>query len=128
MPYITTKGEISFVGVDTWLYEYELSSKNIHDLYFDKIDIKDDKLFIRFSADVWAERVADNPWKLNIKNNSNNNFLSIEPKIENNSVNINLKDVFFTAKTSKNQKWEFYIKVYNQESGQIEIYKLKNKA
>ncbi|MDR4949942.1 CDP-glycerol glycerophosphotransferase family protein [Neobacillus cucumis] len=128
MPYITTKGEISFVGVDTWLYEYELSSKNIHDLYFDKIDIKDDKLFIRFSADVWAERVADNPWKLNIKNNSNNNFLSIEPKIENNSVNINLKDVFFTAKTSKNQKWEFYIKVYNQESGQIEIYKLKKQG
>jgi CDP-glycerol glycerophosphotransferase (TagB/SpsB family) len=131
MPYITAKGEVAFVGVDHWLYDYERSSKEILDIHYDQTSIKDNKLIISYDPEIVTELLADKQWSLEIKNSKNTDSLLIHPDyytINNNYLEIDLKRALSPSKFKMDEKWEFYLKAYLPEQDLLEIYKLKKQS
>ncbi|MED4224282.1 CDP-glycerol glycerophosphotransferase family protein [Neobacillus cucumis] len=131
LPYITTKGEISFVAVDHWLYDYERSTKEIKDLQYDKLIVTQNKLTIHYNQEQISEILADKKWSLEIKSTKNTSSLLIDPTYYNfgsDYLEIDLAKALAPSKFHVNEKWEFYLKAYNSETDLIEIFKLKKQT
>ncbi|PGV53335.1 CDP-glycerol glycerophosphotransferase family protein [Bacillus sp. AFS037270] len=131
LPYITTKGEISFVAVDHWLFDYERSTKEILDINYHKLTVNQEKMTIHYNPEIISEFLADREWSLEIKSTKNTDSLLIHPDyytISDDSLEIDLARALAPSKFNLNEKWEFYLKAYNQEDDHLEIYKLKKQT
>jgi CDP-glycerol glycerophosphotransferase (TagB/SpsB family) len=129
LPYVSTKGEISFVGVNQWLYEYEIRTIDI--LYYDKVLLKNNILSFYFNETNLIEVIGYHKCKLEIQNLENSNSFLIHSNsyiIENNSLVINLKKVLTSFDFKMNEKWEFYLKIMNEENGLFQLFKIKKQS
>ena len=127
-PYITTKGEVSFLVLNNWLYEYEISNKKIHNITAQNLAATGEMLRIELGDENSSILEEHDQLALIIKRTKNSDSIIVDSnsyEIHKEYMLINMKSIIEQNDFNEEEKWNFYIKGYNYPENTVRIYRLQ---